>query len=128
MLLIIFITAYGVGSQAIIDPYRELNFQTIGLLLYDIFFLPYWQMYGELSLDSIVIRDSTGCDISSDPNVTQTGICLAPDLEHIRNAKIITPVFLAVYLLIGNVMLLNLLIAIFTSVIDFNFSKVAKGG
>ena len=43
--------AYGVASQALIDPYRELTLETLGPLLKDIVFLPYWQMYGELSLD-----------------------------------------------------------------------------
>ena len=35
-----------------------------------------------------------------------------------KYSKTITPIFLAIYLLVGNVMLLNLLIAIFTSVFE----------
>ena len=50
-LLMIFILAYGVASHALIDPYRMIDPETITPLLVEIFFLPYWQMYGELSLD-----------------------------------------------------------------------------
>ena len=52
--LIIFILAYGVASHALIDPYRSLNLSEVLPLLMDIVFLPYWQMYGELSLDRSV--------------------------------------------------------------------------
>lgn len=51
-LLVIFILGYGVASQAMIDPYRLFRWSELGPLIFDIFFLPYWQMYGELSLDS----------------------------------------------------------------------------
>ena len=61
MLLIVFILAYGVAIQAIIDPYRELSLDTIGEVLFSIVFMPYWQMYGELSLEDIEVEDSTGC-------------------------------------------------------------------
>jgi hypothetical protein len=50
-LLLIFILAYGVASQAIIRPYRELNWKELSELVGQVLFLPYWQMYGELSLD-----------------------------------------------------------------------------
>ena len=51
MVLVIFIFAYGVASQALIDPYRPLSTKTFGKFLFDMFMLPYWQMYGELSLE-----------------------------------------------------------------------------
>ena len=60
LLLIVFILAYGVAIQAIIDPYREFSLDTIGKVLFSIVFMPYWQMYGELSLEDIAVRDSTG--------------------------------------------------------------------
>ena len=50
-LLIIFIIAYGVANQAIIDPFRDFNWTNMGPLIYDIILLPYWQMYGELQLE-----------------------------------------------------------------------------
>ena len=50
-LLAVYIVAYGVANQAIIDPYRELKLENAGVLLYNIMVLPYWQMYGELQLE-----------------------------------------------------------------------------
>ena len=41
-LLVIFIFAYGVASQALIEPYREFSWEGLGPLLFHIFFLPYW--------------------------------------------------------------------------------------
>ena len=55
LLLIVFILAYGVSSQAIIDPYREFKLENFGPLLFNIFFLPYWQMYGELQLERYIM-------------------------------------------------------------------------
>ena len=51
MLLLVFMVGYGVMSQAIIDPYRELNWDSAIDLAKGCLFLPYWQMYGELSLE-----------------------------------------------------------------------------
>jgi hypothetical protein len=50
-LLAVYIIAYGVANQAIIDPYRELKLENAAGLLYKILVLPYWQMYGELQLE-----------------------------------------------------------------------------
>jgi len=56
VLLMIFIMAYGVASQAIISPYREISWAEMGELVANIIFLPYWQMYGELSLDRLQLK------------------------------------------------------------------------
>ena len=122
MLLIVFILAYGVAVQALIDPYRPFSWSHFSTLIQDIIFLPYWQMYGELQLDRISVQDSTGCSAGE-------SFCHAPDWTSIQNATTITPVLLAIYLLIGNVLLLNLLIAIFTSIyeeINVNSNDVWK--
>jgi hypothetical protein len=58
LLLIVFILAYGVSSQAIIDPYREFKAENFGPLLFNIIFLPYWQMYGELQLERLIVLPS----------------------------------------------------------------------
>ena len=72
LLLIVFILAYGVAIQAIIDPYREFSLETIGKVLFSIVFMPYWQMYGELSLEDIAVQDSTGCWNAEAFNVSST--------------------------------------------------------
>jgi transient receptor potential cation channel subfamily M protein 2 len=52
VLLVVFIVGYGVASQALIDPYRQFDSAQIWpFIANNILFLPYWQMFGELSLD-----------------------------------------------------------------------------
>jgi hypothetical protein len=64
------------------------------------------------------VRDSTDCsELFDTDNVTAfdpSGYCSEPDIENLADYNYVIPLFLSVYLLIGNVMLLNLLIAIFT--------------
>ena len=76
LLLIVFILAYGVAIQAIIDPYREFSLETIGKVLFSIVFMPYWQMYGELSLEDIAVQDSTGCWINGSLTSSNTTVSL----------------------------------------------------
>ena len=49
--LVVFILGYGIASQALINPYRPFSFDSVRTFLYNTVMLPYWQMYGELSLD-----------------------------------------------------------------------------
>ena len=107
MLLIIFILAYGTASHALLNPSATFQLENLYLYVEKIVWLPYWQMYGELSLHELV------------PNYNLTEHCQQDNLcEDVDLYSKVIPFFLGVYLLIGNVMLLNLLIAIFTSVYD----------
>ena len=105
LLLIIFILGYGTASQALLNPATEFNIAEVPEMFSNIIYLPYWQMYGELSLESIVHENKTVC--------YENAFC-----EDFTVYNHITIPLLAVYLLVGNVMLLNLLIAIFTSVFE----------
>jgi len=51
MLLMVFMFSYGVASQALVDPYRLFDLPTLVDIGKKVSFLPYWQTYGELSLD-----------------------------------------------------------------------------
>ena len=104
VLLIIFILAYGTASQALLSPYSTFQPEYLHKLSQGVMWLPYWQMYGELSLDKLVPTQT--CPQDSD------------QCENTELYSYVIPVFFGFYLLIGNVMLLNLLIAIFTSVYD----------
>lgn len=57
------------------------------------------------------VAESSKASFALVPNTTY---CYPSDVENVADYNYVTPVFLAIYLLIGNVMLLNLLIAIFT--------------
>ena len=48
-ILVLAIMAYGVASQSVRYPNAPISWN----LLKDVFYLPYWQMYGELFLDNV---------------------------------------------------------------------------
>ncbi|CAL4060356.1 unnamed protein product, partial [Meganyctiphanes norvegica] len=107
-LLINFILGYGIASQALLipAPARSFNISTLMDIGKTVFFLPYWQMYGELSLDNMQGEDTNICQLSSEEIY-----CENPS-EYTWAVHIM----LVFYLIIGNIMLLNLLIAIFTNI------------
>ena len=111
-LLIIFILAYGTASQALLSPQSSLQLENIMMMIEKVMWLPYWQMYGELSLTELVPLQQQQ---SLNSNMTCPGDERCEDLQLYSH---VIPVFFGTYLLLGNVMLLNLLIAIFTSVYD----------
>ena len=108
MLLLIFILGYGVASQALLNPYNEFQWSAVPDLVTNIIFLPYWQMYGELSIE----------DIQHPLDLQEVCYADGDFCEDFTSYNYVLLVILAIYLLIGNVMLLNLLIAIFTSVFE----------
>ncbi|XP_038078290.1 transient receptor potential cation channel subfamily M member 3-like isoform X2 [Patiria miniata] len=99
LILLVFLVSYGVARQAILFPRSEWRWHILG----DIFLVPYWQVYGELFPDTL--------DIFQDEyNVTASPQAEAGDLD-----KMIVTGIMSVYLMISNVLLLNLLIAIFNN-------------
>ncbi|RDD41213.1 Transient receptor potential cation channel subfamily M member 3 [Trichoplax sp. H2] len=105
LLLAIFIIAYGVASQAILYPNSPWDWN----LLRQIFYMPFFQLFGELFVDQIQGRDCP-------PNAT-----------YLTNSKCVAntwmvPILLAGYMLIANVLLLNLLIAVFNN----TYSKIQE--
>lgn len=52
LILIVALLAYGVASQALTYPTRE----PVTQIFKDIFYYPYWQLYGELFLDEIGLQ------------------------------------------------------------------------
>eukprot|EP00043_Microstomoeca_roanoka_P012869 m.125275 g.125275 ORF g.125275 m.125275 type:complete len:1533 (-) comp15614_c1_seq2:98-4696(-) len=94
-LLFIFLIGYGVAAQSLLFPEQEFSTQTFINVLYR----PYFQIYGELFLEDLDAE--SGC----------TGIY--PFTSCGREEVRIMPIFLAVYVLVTNVLLINLLIAMF---------------
>ncbi|XP_077991932.1 transient receptor potential cation channel subfamily M member-like 2 isoform X2 [Glandiceps talaboti] len=95
MVLVVFIVAFGIASVAILSPGRSPSV----LALRDIFYIPYYQVtVGDWALFSEYIESDSDSVL---PSTLDTYVY---------------SVLLAVYILIGNVLLLNLLIAIFSSV------------
>ncbi|KAG7156086.1 Transient receptor potential cation channel subfamily A member 1-like 13, partial [Homarus americanus] len=118
-----------------------------GEFITSLVFLPYWQMYGELLFDQLESNSWRRCDsmtessiwwasckMCNDTNVTgihnitdkgnvtevfnfteESSECVCSDSSQ---SVILVKILLAVYLFFANVLLLNLIIAIFTNVFD----------
>ncbi|KAL4232041.1 hypothetical protein ACF0H5_009619 [Mactra antiquata] len=97
MVLFVFLLAYGVASQGLLYHLRSPSWQ----ILKDVVYFPYWQLYGEIFLEEL------DTDMS----------CMAESAD-CKTFHWLVPFLLAAYLLVGNILLLNLLIAIFSHVFD----------
>ncbi|XP_050404614.1 transient receptor potential cation channel subfamily M member-like 2 isoform X2 [Patella vulgata] len=106
LIILIFVVAYAISSEALLYPNSKLSWK----LLYHLLRKAYWQIYGELFLEDI--EGESQC--TNDPN-------LYDDYDQLRCptevGKYIAPVLLAIYIFLINVLLLNLLIAMFSSTI-----------
>ncbi|XP_033608000.1 transient receptor potential cation channel trpm isoform X2 [Cryptotermes secundus] len=97
VLLLVVLMSFGVCRQAILNPDKEPSWS----LVRDIFFKPYFMLYGEVFADSI------------DPPCGDD-----PGLEKCQMGRWITAVEMAVYLLVANILLINLLIAVFNNIFN----------
>jgi len=97
LIMVIFLLAYGVAQQAILYPNETASWS----MLSRIFFRPYFQVYGELFVDppDTLSKTSTAFDTPRND-------------EH---GDTIVLFIMAFYLLVANILLLNLLIAIFNN-------------
>ncbi|XP_076815902.1 transient receptor potential cation channel subfamily M member-like 2 isoform X1 [Clavelina lepadiformis] len=115
-ILIVFLLAYGVASQSLLYP----NESDVGTVFTGILSKPYWQIYGELFLPEIVFdprADEFNC--TYDMQEISAGYQRCPE------QNVIVPILSAGYMLLANVLLLNLLIAMFSYTFD---SLVTKTG
>ena len=126
VLLVVFLLGYGMASQALLTPAAKFKSDYIRnpSFIEGMVFAPYWQMYGELNIDQIDEKIN-GTRVRSLLNSTlfcDEGEGLSENCEDFSNYKFVVKAMLGVYLLIGNVMLLNMLIAIFSHI----YEKVDK--
>ncbi|ESO08545.1 hypothetical protein HELRODRAFT_190762 [Helobdella robusta] len=124
IIIMVFISSYGITSQVILYPNQELNIKLARDVLSD----AWWNVYGQLDIDMV----SDG-KCSSKPDVcdfnSTTGKCKALDCavygyesdkcygkeDNCVANDWVVPILLAIYALITNVMMLNLLIAMFSN-------------
>ncbi|XP_053614211.1 transient receptor potential cation channel trpm isoform X18 [Plodia interpunctella] len=97
VLLLVVLMSFGVARQAILYPDKEASWY----LIREIFFQPYFMLYGEVFAGEI------------DP-VCGTGI---GDVKCVTG-RWITPVAMTIYLLVANILLINLLIAVFNNIFN----------
>ncbi|XP_021378399.1 transient receptor potential cation channel subfamily M member 1-like isoform X2 [Mizuhopecten yessoensis] len=110
MVLLVFLLAYGISSQALLYKQRRPSWS----ILKDMFYFPYWQLFGEIFLDDL--NTDTDC-LEAARRINDTALAATEELYCLQNHWLVY-FLLAAYLMVGNVLLLNLLIAIFSHVFD----------
>uniref|UniRef100_A0A4W5KJC6 Ion transport domain-containing protein n=1 Tax=Hucho hucho TaxID=62062 RepID=A0A4W5KJC6_9TELE len=97
---------FGVARQAILHPDEEPTWR----LARNIFYMPYWMIYGEVFADSIDRKTQiyTPC---GENLYDEDGKKLPPCIP----GAWLTPAIMACYLLVANILLVNLLIAVFNN-------------
>ncbi|XP_041984584.1 transient receptor potential cation channel trpm isoform X3 [Aricia agestis] len=94
VLLLVVLMSFGVARQAILHPDKEASWY----LIREVFFQPYFMLYGEVFAEQMAPP------------------CGLPGLEECRVGHWVPPVVMSIYLLIANILLVNLLIAVFNNI------------
>ncbi|KAJ9575655.1 hypothetical protein L9F63_007484, partial [Diploptera punctata] len=97
VLLLVVLMSFGVCRQSILYPHEEPNWK----LVREIFFQPYFMLYGEVFADQI------------DPPCGDD-----PGLLKCQIGRWISPAVMSMYLLVANILLINLLIAVFNNIFN----------
>ncbi|VDI02660.1 Hypothetical predicted protein [Mytilus galloprovincialis] len=100
----LFLFSFGIMYQAILFPN---SVSSPWQLLKDLVYLPYWQLYGELNLEQIEGEEPTKC--TGNPQLYTNGTMERCPIKNQFNALMI-----AVYLILTNILLVNIIIAIFS--------------
>ncbi|XP_077298276.1 transient receptor potential cation channel, subfamily M isoform X2 [Arctopsyche grandis] len=95
VLLLVVLMSFGVCRQAILFPNSKASWR----LIREVFYQPYFMLYGEVFADDI----DPPCDTD-------------PGLEPCETGRWITPIAMSTYLLVANILLINLLIAVFNNI------------
>uniref|UniRef100_A0A8B9CDX6 Transient receptor potential cation channel subfamily M member 3 n=1 Tax=Anser brachyrhynchus TaxID=132585 RepID=A0A8B9CDX6_9AVES len=106
VIMLVVLMSFGVARQAILHPDEEPSWR----LARNIFYMPYWMIYGEVFADQIdrKSRIHTPC---GDNLYDEDGKRLPPCIP----GAWLTPAIMACYLLVANILLVNLLIAVFNN-------------
>ncbi|XP_063995488.1 transient receptor potential cation channel trpm isoform X2 [Diachasmimorpha longicaudata] len=94
VLLLVVLMSFGVSRRAILNPNSDPQW----VIIRDIFLQPYFMLYGEVYADEIAP------DCGDEPSMP----CLP--------GRWITPIVMSMYLLVANILLINLLIAVFNNI------------
>uniref|UniRef100_A0A8C8H8U8 Transient receptor potential cation channel subfamily M member 3 n=1 Tax=Oncorhynchus tshawytscha TaxID=74940 RepID=A0A8C8H8U8_ONCTS len=102
IIMLVVLMSFGVARQAILNPNEDPSW----MLARNIFFMPYWMIYGEVFADQI--DPPCGQNITADDGHV---VILPP----CKTGAWIVPAIMACYLLVANILLVNLLIAVFNN-------------
>ncbi|XP_012827177.1 transient receptor potential cation channel subfamily M member 3 [Xenopus tropicalis] len=102
IIMLVVLMSFGVARQAILFPSEEPSWN----LAKNIFYMPYWMIYGEVFADQI--DPPCGYNVTGeDGKIIQLPPC--------KTGAWIVPAIMACYLLVANILLVNLLIAVFNN-------------
>ncbi|XP_025915144.1 transient receptor potential cation channel subfamily M member 1 isoform X1 [Apteryx rowi] len=106
VIMLVVLMSFGVARQAILHPDEKPSWR----LARNIFYMPYWMIYGEVFADQIDRKNRihTPC---GDNLYDEDGKRLPPCIP----GAWLTPAIMACYLLVANILLVNLLIAVFNN-------------
>ncbi|XP_077105171.1 transient receptor potential cation channel subfamily M member 3 isoform X3 [Ranitomeya variabilis] len=102
IIMLVVLMSFGVARQSILFPSEEPSWK----LAKNIFYMPYWMIYGEVFADQI----DPPCgynETTEDGKIVQLPPC--------KTGAWIVPAIMACYLLVANILLVNLLIAVFNN-------------
>uniref|UniRef100_A0A8C6V0F3 Transient receptor potential cation channel, subfamily M, member 3 n=1 Tax=Neogobius melanostomus TaxID=47308 RepID=A0A8C6V0F3_9GOBI len=102
IIMLVVLMSFGVARQAILHPNEDPSW----MLARNIFFMPYWMIYGEVFADQI--DPPCGQNITNEDGMVTT-------LPPCKTGAWIVPAIMACYLLVANILLVNLLIAVFNN-------------
>ncbi|XP_053372803.1 transient receptor potential cation channel subfamily M member-like 2 [Mercenaria mercenaria] len=103
VILMVFVVSYAIASHSILFPNSPLRWSTT----IDVIRKSYWNIYGELFLEEI--EGSPDCTYDEMLWINGTQPRCPTD-----TGKVVVPILMGVYMLLANVLLLNLLIAMFS--------------
>ncbi|KAM9183731.1 transient receptor potential cation channel subfamily M member 1 [Dugong dugon] len=112
VIMLVVLMSFGVARQAILHPDEEPSWR----LARNIFYMPYWMIYGEVFADQIDrknrIHTQAFLPAPCGENLyDEDGKRLPPCIP----GAWLTPAIMACYLLVANILLVNLLIAVFNN-------------
>ncbi|KAH9509873.1 hypothetical protein Btru_045483, partial [Bulinus truncatus] len=113
LIILAFFTAFTVASQAVLYPNSEMNL----LLTFKILKRPFWSVFGDFSLSDIDV-DVSQC--TTDPEIYNKYTQLRCPTE---SGSYYVPALMGVYVIIVNILLFNLLIALFNEEIKRDGNK-----
>ncbi|KAM5293078.1 transient receptor potential cation channel subfamily M member 1 [Ctenodactylus gundi] len=107
VIMLVVLMSFGVARQAILHPEEKPSWK----LARNIFYMPYWMIYGEVFADQIDLYAMEINPPCGDNLYDEDGKRLPPCIP----GAWLTPALMACYLLVANILLVNLLIAVFNN-------------
>ncbi|XP_031524853.1 transient receptor potential cation channel subfamily M member 1-like [Papio anubis] len=105
VIMLVVLMSFGVARQAILHPEEKPSWK----LARNIFYMPYWMIYGEVFADQIDLYAMEINPPCGENLYDEEGKRLPPCIP----GAWLTPALMACYLLVANILLVNLLIAVF---------------